>query len=51
MELSLITHKYQVCNEFSAFRKKLPPETRINLLVVYAKRLDMHDSLVHMHGL
>ena len=51
VELSLITRKFQVCNGFSAFRKKLPSDTRINLPVDCAKQFQMHDSLVHMQGL
>ena len=51
VELSLITRKFQVCDGFSAFRKKIPSETRINLPVDCAKQFYIHDRLVHMHGL
>ena len=43
MELSLISCKFQVCNNFFWFSKKLLLKTRVNLLVVYSNKMHMHD--------
>ena len=51
VELSLISCKFQVFNNFFGFRKIFFLKTRVNLLVVYSNKMHMHDTLVHMHGL
>ena len=51
VESSLSSCKSQVCNNFFWFWKKLPRDTRVNLLVVYSNKIHMLHTLVRMHWL